>query len=433
MQTAGYHITNQVSQLPAPQSQQPSVEAIRASVAQLLFQARNLPCSKAAQAFTQLLPCISRFQLALDALLPSLDEGNETADRILSCYILYSMYAPHPISINPFATVLHAIFVRETNKALEMERDGSLTENDQFVYVLWKILKGDGRDIGPFSPQHILKHPIPTELRAVVLVKDANTRSWQFNLYAGEDLATEDGSITNLANGLGVSSAELTSRPKITPDEDREMVETSRGTSLLLAARERVLSLSEQRVLKPIFSKLVNPPVVAFQDILPIITKNPSIATPLLISLLTSPSPSSFHVQSMCFDALIRLPPTLNSFDVIGSLLRDKTPMTLGTTGVPTTVGEAIKLETLGYFLHECISWLDTAEIEERQGLVSEDIFAKGVQNLCRFYYSLIKLSILGPAAPDGIDTIEMVHFTLRNSRFEDATALYRILVTGSF
>ena len=126
----------------------------------------------------------------------------QTADRILSSYILYSMYAPHPISINPFATVLHAIFVRETNKALETERGGGPAENDQFVYVLWKILKGDGMDvrryshlsipstaqrqlpqIGPFSPQHILKHPIPPELRAVALVRDANTRSWHFNLY----------------------------------------------------------------------------------------------------------------------------------------------------------------------------------------------------------------------------------------------------------
>jgi hypothetical protein len=109
------------------------------------------------------------------------------------------MYAPHPISINPFATVLHAIFVRETNKALEMDKNGCPAENDQFVYVLWKVLKGDGKDvrdcaasfsplnqstqIGPFSPHHILKHSIPPELRAVVLVKDANTRSWQFNLY----------------------------------------------------------------------------------------------------------------------------------------------------------------------------------------------------------------------------------------------------------
>ena len=98
----------------------------------------------------------------------------------------------------------------------------------------------------------------------------------------------------------------------------------------------------------------------------------------------------------MCFDALIHLPPTLNSFDVVGSLLRDKTPMALGSACVPTTVGEAVKSETLGYFLHECISWLDTAEAEERQGLVSEDIFAKGVQNV----RSLFHLPLLSPLNP---------------------------------
>ena len=54
--------------------------------------------------------------------------------------------------------------------------------------------------------------------------------------------------MANLTGGLSVSPMGLASRPKITPEEDREMVEMSRGTSLLLAARERVLSLSEQRV-----------------------------------------------------------------------------------------------------------------------------------------------------------------------------------------
>jgi len=62
------------------------------------------------------------------------------------------MYAPHPISINPFATVLYAIFVRETNKALDMEKDGGFAQNDQFVYVLWKILKGDGKDVSDRNP-----------------------------------------------------------------------------------------------------------------------------------------------------------------------------------------------------------------------------------------------------------------------------------------
>ena len=37
--------------------------------------------------------------------------------------------------------------MRETNKALWMEKDGGFADNDQFVYVLWKILKGDGKDV----------------------------------------------------------------------------------------------------------------------------------------------------------------------------------------------------------------------------------------------------------------------------------------------
>ena len=86
------------------------------------------------------------------------------------------------------------------------------------------------------------------------------------------------------------------------------------------------------------------------------------------------------------FRCSIHLPPTLNSFDVFGSLLRDKAPMTLGTTGAPITVGEAVESETPGYFLHECISWLDKAELEERERLVSEDIFAKA----CKTYEPLL-------------------------------------------
>lgn len=78
------------------------------------------------------------------------------------------MYAPHPISINPFATVLYAIFVRETNKALDMEKDGGFAQNDQFVYVLWKILKGDGKDVSDRNPSRTPpNHSIAVDPRSV--------------------------------------------------------------------------------------------------------------------------------------------------------------------------------------------------------------------------------------------------------------------------
>ena len=50
---------------------------------------------------------------------------------------------------------------------------------------------------------------------------------------------------------------------------------------------------------------------------------------------------------------------------------------------------------------------------------------------LCRFYNSLIKLSIVDPASD--ADSAEMAHFTLRNSRFEEANSLYRIIAMGKF
>lgn len=159
MQTASY-FTPQLSSSP----QQHSTESLRASVTLLLSNAHNLPCSKVYHSFSQLVQPISRFQLALDALLPLLEDhvevscpmyrviavfnGLKVAERILACYILFALYVPHPIQLNPFASVLHAIFVKETERAQILENAGGIADNDQLVYVLWKILKGDGNDVG---------------------------------------------------------------------------------------------------------------------------------------------------------------------------------------------------------------------------------------------------------------------------------------------
>jgi hypothetical protein len=62
-------------------------------------------------------------------------------------YILYSLYAPHPIAINPFKSVLFVTFVKERDQAVKSAAGGSIGENEQLVWVLWKILKGDGNDV----------------------------------------------------------------------------------------------------------------------------------------------------------------------------------------------------------------------------------------------------------------------------------------------
>ena len=62
-------------------------------------------------------------------------------------YILYSLYAAHPIIINPFRSVFIEVFVRERDAAqIEADR-GGVSDSEQLVWVLWKILKGDGNDV----------------------------------------------------------------------------------------------------------------------------------------------------------------------------------------------------------------------------------------------------------------------------------------------
>lgn len=79
--------------------------------------------------------------------------------KILVCFILYSLYAPYPITINPFKSALFVTFVKEKEKACGStpHANGTTFGNEQLVWVLWKILKGDGSDVGHFND-----HPVPT-------------------------------------------------------------------------------------------------------------------------------------------------------------------------------------------------------------------------------------------------------------------------------
>lgn len=72
-----------------------SGDPVRASVGHLLTRAYSLPCSTAAQAFTQLVQPTSRFQLALDALLPLLDP-NTSAEARTTCFFFQLFLVAHP-------------------------------------------------------------------------------------------------------------------------------------------------------------------------------------------------------------------------------------------------------------------------------------------------------------------------------------------------
>lgn len=406
-------------------------------MAHLLVRACTLPCSTAAQAFSQLVQPTARFQLALDALLPVLNSTVELAQRILVSFILYSMYAPYPISLNPFKSALYATFVKERGRCTEFAAEGGFSENEQLVWVLWKILKGDGNDIGPYTPSTLSRSPLLPELRASNLFLEEESLLGPDPTEAGiSDLTrrgtTQQARVLDLKGASAGQSLTATTEPQISPEEDERNERIAHGMKLLLAARDRTLTLTEQRILTPLIPNLTSPPVITSMDLPPIVAHNPNIAYQLVLALLTS-NPLNAQPQgpSAYIDALKQLPPTLPSFDLLVRLLQDTTTLTDSATGGKTTVADVVHLEVLGRFIHECIKWLENAERGEREGLISDDRFAKGVQNLCRFYASLIRLSVVDTTSD--ADTTEMVHFTLRNARFEEANALYRILASGRF
>ncbi|KAJ7455020.1 hypothetical protein B0H11DRAFT_2068779 [Mycena galericulata] len=432
----------------------------RASVAELLARASSYPCSAAPPAFSRLAQSTSTFQLALDALLPVLDPTPcQLTERILVSFILFALYAPHPIAINPFKSVLFLTFLKEREKALAVASAGGVSPNEPLVWVLWKILKGDGDDIGPYSPSALARSVLPPNFRATKLILDDtlyNTASDLDDSYFPYDRPASRSPTDADAEGRIV-----------TAEEDARNAAIAHAMRLLLAARARVLSLAEQRQLTPLLPALATSALIAPPDLAPLVAHNPALAHRLVVALLSSSSaststssdPYSFsaspyanthttstppphphpvpHPQTPAYLAeLAALPPKLPTFDVLGRLLRDATPVsTLGLTaeGAGTTeidtISALVRAEVLGRFVSGCIDWLERAEADEQAGVVADDRVAVGVRHLCRFYTSLLKAGLVD-AASDA-DSAAMAHFSLRWARFEEANALYRLLAAG--
>ncbi|KAI4519784.1 hypothetical protein K525DRAFT_258202 [Schizophyllum commune Loenen D] len=416
-----------------------SIDPVRASVGHLLQRAYTLPCSTAAQAFAHIVQPIARFQLALDVLLPLLEQQDppaEPAQRILVSFILYSLYAPHPITINPFKSALFATFAKERDAAVAVSNSGGVSPNEQLVWVLWKILKGDGNDIGPYSPATLARSPLPAQLRSSNLILDEKL---YINVYDIDD---------SIYSSAPAQSATQEDESRNTADAANDAA-LAHAMQLFVAARERVLTLSEQRQILPQIPALAASGIVTTPDLPPLVQYNPVVAHPLLVTLLTN---SDSPIPSPVLDVLPTLAPRLQTLDLMGRLLRDGTMTAIEREAVgqdlsasPTsstlrghvkspkaedgqrklTVGELVRVEVLDRFVHEAIEYLDAVEREA----TGDDRHAQGVVHLCRFYHSLIKLGIVDPA--DEVGSAEMMHFSLRNARYEEANAVYRVLAMG--
>ncbi|PCH42915.1 hypothetical protein WOLCODRAFT_138110 [Wolfiporia cocos MD-104 SS10] len=390
-----------------PSMKQSLADPVRAAVKRLLSEASSWPCSTAAHTFTHLVQQTSRFSVALDVLLPLLDTSIDPAERILVSYILYSLYSSHPLSLNPFRSALYATFAHERDVAAKVASDGSVSANEQLIWVLWKILKGDGNDIGPYSPATLARSLSHPRLRAIDLrLPDEESP-------AGELVQLDP-------YGDSVSNA-VPQTQQVTAERDQELQIFTEAMTLLLDARHRVLTPAEQRMLLPLLPELCSPPVVTSIDLPSMITTNPILAQPLVAALL---SYVKGHSLNMFLEVLIRRPPVQSSYDLIERLLGDTTAISNGSG----TVAHLVRTQVLGLFIRQCIATLDKAEHDVAIGSAQ---YAQGVQNLCSFFHSLIQFSIVDPASD--ADSAEMTAFALRNARIEDANTLYRMLVMAKF
>ena len=214
-----------------------------------------------------------------------------------------------------------------------------------------------------------------------------------------EPLTSNRNNHVDIRRNVASVTPDFVPRSPISLEEDRQNERLVHAVKLLLAARDRVLTLSEQRVrvffffsrplfhnsscfcvqaLSPVISDLASTNIITSIDLNAIIAHNPTIAHPLLVGLLTNANPDNNNPRPF-LDILPFLPPTLPTFDLYGRLLRDQTRVTV--QGY-STVADLVLMEILGCFVHECINWLENAEKEEKAGNISDDRFGKGVQNV---------------------------------------------------
>ncbi|TFK33090.1 hypothetical protein BDQ12DRAFT_691598 [Crucibulum laeve] len=413
-----------------------TADNLRVTLGELLSRAYSHPCTTAAAMFLQLIQPMQRFQVALDALLPLLDVNTsaELAQRILVSFILYSLYAPHPIAINPFKSALFVTFVKERERAVSIAKDGGISPNEQLVWVLWKILKGDGNDIGPYTPITLAKTPLPPKLRASNLVLDnelynsiSDLDDSTYSYFQQLNSRTSASSDANETHKSITNGSDSFSRSPISIEEDRYNERLIHAAKLLLSAREKVLSLKDQQMVFPMLPDITASRIITSIDLAPIISLNPGMGDSICAALLQTASKDNDNLARF-LDTLPFLLPTHQILDLYLRLLQDQTRI-----NIPgfSTIADLVRMEVLGRFVHEAINWLDHAERDEIEGLVSDDRFAKGVFHLCRFYKKLIEVSIVDPTSD--ADSAEMAHFALRNSRFTDANHLYRMLARDRF
>ncbi|KAF8508086.1 hypothetical protein JB92DRAFT_2657136, partial [Gautieria morchelliformis] len=407
------------------------------SLYNLLARASNVSCSQGASAFFSLLTTEDdRLSLAIDGFIPALQNTDlQIPQRILAAYALNALYVSHDHS-NLFHDHLLRIFHSSQHARNSPQgRSGTQAENEQLVWVLWKILRGESDDLAPYSPMMLSRTSIPDHLQPLHLAVhhgsghgNISPLSTTQSSVGSMGFPTPQNSTTLFQTG---NPAEETSEPHV---NERERDELSHAIVLLLSARERVLTLTERRMLQQHLPTLTQPlSLLRPGDIPPLAAKNADIAAKLLLLLLDRKDEDSERIEQAkegYLDALRKLPPTVQSFYLIASLLRpshyDSAASAQQEDSPEVRVAALVRSEVLGGFVSGCVRWIESAEQDEKDGEVHDDRVAIAVLNLCRFYSSLLKHDFVSAASE--ADTAEMMGFALRFSKFENARSLYSTL-----
>ncbi|KZV99211.1 hypothetical protein EXIGLDRAFT_725845 [Exidia glandulosa HHB12029] len=307
----------------------------------------------------------SRFSTALGRVLPQVTENRlPAAERILSAYLLHAIYSPVSIELNPFRSALADAFARE--RALALNGQGGRAA---VVWVLWKLVRGQGAELDGLSPNALALTPLADEHNPARLDIGGGDASEEPGISHSGSLVNPDDSFVGEHNApapapvAGVigqpkatSSTATTPKGTLSPEQliqgfsslnvhspesqsSPDIDPVARALELLASACVRVLTLAEQRTLKPHLPtlaapvSLLNPP-----DLASLVQNNPSVGADYIAALLSAPPPVGTQLAFLAtaprtpsirewMDAIARLPPFLASFDFMGRLLRDETPV----------------------------------------------------------------------------------------------------------
>ncbi|KAF9514399.1 hypothetical protein BS47DRAFT_1485122 [Hydnum rufescens UP504] len=417
-------------------SRLPNQMSLNRTVLALFSSSLSQPCALGFKRFQALIPQGLHFEAALSELLPVLRRGTDASDvhtnvslqerwarRIFCAYIIYALYLPHSISINPFTSSLEEI-------TSEISQSIPGTEDAEERALMWSlgiclqsILQDRGSLLDDRTPlqlsltgiQFSEARPTTKEENPVMSRRPPEIDSSQLR---GRSFPPQNGNLDH-----GDSSV-------IEKSEDTMSID-QQWANIATAAQSRVITLSEQRIILSGLSKIPPPTLRSFlgpETLASLTTWNIRIATPIISHLLQSPEshPGPDTVREPYLAALCQLHPTLNSWSTFKWALPS------------SELRRLIRYRVIDTFISNALQIIEANERENPGDVDDEGPTVRAVQLLCKFVRSVLRSDSLSMSSTGAEETetfrggldVELTNFALSHSRLTEANALYRLLAS---